>query len=86
MTRETKISLRVGLARIVHGDLLRTFRLPGEPPQAALADAGVVVRRRCIRRERAIHRSDGAGDRCAADGICADARRVDVAGAAGDPS
>jgi nucleoid-associated protein YgaU len=46
MTRETKISLLVGLAFIIVMGILLTdhMRSAGEPPQAALEDAGVAVR------------------------------------------
>ncbi|HEX4053033.1 MAG TPA: LysM peptidoglycan-binding domain-containing protein [Tepidisphaeraceae bacterium] len=46
MTRETKISLLVGLAFFIVMGILLTdhLRLAGEPPQAALADAGAAVR------------------------------------------
>jgi nucleoid-associated protein YgaU len=46
MTRETKISLLVGLAFIIVMGILLTdhMRSAGEPPQAALQDAGVAVR------------------------------------------
>jgi nucleoid-associated protein YgaU len=46
MTRETKISLLVGLAFFIVMGILLTdhLRMAGEPPQAALADAGATVR------------------------------------------
>jgi nucleoid-associated protein YgaU len=46
MTRETKISLLVGLAFIIVMGILLTdhMRSAGEPPQAALQDAGIAVR------------------------------------------
>ena len=45
MTRETKISLLVGLAFIIVMGILLTdhVRSAGEPPQAALTDAGAAV-------------------------------------------